>query len=40
MCSNPLRMRLRDKRIAATQFITLYSSLANLPVPLGASLFA
>lgn len=37
--SNPLRMRLSEKRVAATQF-TIYNSLSNLPVPLGASLFA
>ena len=37
--SNPLRMRLSEKRVAATQF-TIYNSLGNLPVPLGASLFA
>lgn len=39
VCTNPLRMRLSDKRVAATQF-TIYNSLSNLPVPLGASLFA
>jgi hypothetical protein len=39
VCSNPLRMRLSDRRVGATQF-TLYNSLSNLPVPLGASLFA
>jgi PAT family beta-lactamase induction signal transducer AmpG len=38
-CSNPLRMRLSDKRVAATQF-TIYNSLSNLPVPLGASVYA
>ena len=37
--SNPLRMRLSDKRVGATQF-TIYNSLSNLPVALGASLFA
>lgn len=39
VCTNPLRMRLSDKRVAATQF-TIYNSLSNLPVPFGASLFA
>lgn len=39
LCSNPLRMRLSDKRVAATQF-TIYNSLSNLPVPLGASIYA
>jgi PAT family beta-lactamase induction signal transducer AmpG len=38
-CSGALRMRLSDKRVAATQF-TVYNSLSNLPVPLGTSLFA
>ena len=33
--SNPLRMQLSDKRVGATQF-TIYNSLANLPVALGA----
>ena len=37
--SNPLRMRLSDKRVGATQF-TIYNSISNLPVALGASLFA
>ena len=32
ICTNPLRMRLSDKRVAATQF-TLYNSLANIVVP-------
>lgn len=36
---NPLRMRLCDKRVAATQF-TIYNSLGNLPVPAGAYLLA
>lgn len=36
---NPLRMRLSDKRVAATQF-TIYNSLGNLPVPAGAYLLA
>lgn len=35
--SNPLRMQLSDKRVAATQF-TIYNSLANLPVSFGATL--
>ncbi len=35
ICSNPLRMQLSDKRVGATQF-TIYNSLANLPVALGA----
>lgn len=39
ICSNPLRMQLSDKRVGATQF-TIYNSLANLPVSLGAMLFA
>lgn len=39
MCSNPLRMRLSDKRVGATQF-TIYNSLSNLPVTWGAALFA
>jgi PAT family beta-lactamase induction signal transducer AmpG len=37
--TNPLRMQLSDKRVAATQF-TIYNSLSNLPVALGATLFA
>jgi PAT family beta-lactamase induction signal transducer AmpG len=37
--SNPLRMRLSDKRVGATQF-TIYNSLSNLPVAFGASLYA
>ncbi len=36
---NPLRMRLSDKRVAATQF-TIYNSLGNLPVPAGAFILA
>lgn len=36
---NPLRMRLSDKRVAATQF-TIYNSLGNLPVPAGAYILA
>jgi PAT family beta-lactamase induction signal transducer AmpG len=39
VCSNPLRMRLSDKRVAATQF-TIYNALANLTVPMGASAYA
>ena len=39
VCTNPLRMRLSDKRVAATQF-TIYNSMGNLPVPIGASIFA
>ena len=35
ICSNPLRMQLSDKRVGATQF-TIYNSLANLPVAVGA----
>lgn len=38
-CSNPLRMQLSDPRVAATQF-TIYNSLSNLPVSLGATIFA
>ncbi|WP_394730590.1 MFS transporter [Altererythrobacter sp. GH1-8] len=37
--SNPLRMQLSDGRVAATQF-TIYNSIANLPVSLGATIFA
>lgn len=39
ICSNPLRMQLSDPKVAATQF-TIYNSLSNLPVSLGAGLFA
>ena len=39
VATNPLRMQLSDKRVAATQF-TIYNSLSNLPVALGATLFA
>ncbi len=39
VCTNPIRMRLSEKRVAATQF-TIYNSLGNLPIPIGASLFA
>jgi len=38
-CSNPLRMQLCDPRVSATQF-TIYNSLANFPVSIGATLFA
>ncbi len=37
--SNPLRMQLSDPNVAATQF-TIYNSLSNLPVSLGATLYA
>jgi len=37
--TNPIRMQLSDKRVAATQF-TIYNSLANLPVTLGTMIFA
>lgn len=39
ICSNPLRMQLSDPQVAATQF-TIYNSISNLPVSLGAMLFA
>lgn len=39
ICTNPIRMRLSDKRVAATQF-TIYNSLSNLPVPAGAWILA
>jgi len=39
ICTNPLRMQLSDPQVAATQF-TIYNSLSNLPVSLGATLFA
>jgi PAT family beta-lactamase induction signal transducer AmpG len=39
IATNPLRMQLSDPRVAATQF-TIYNSLGNLPVSLGATLFA
>lgn len=39
ICTNPLRMQLSDPTVAATQF-TIYNSLSNLPVALGATLFA
>lgn len=39
ICTNPLRMQLSDPTVAATQF-TIYNSLGNLPVALGATLFA
>ena len=39
ICTNPLRMQLSDPTVAATQF-TIYNSLSNLPVAVGATLFA
>jgi PAT family beta-lactamase induction signal transducer AmpG len=39
ICTNPLRMQLCAPQVAATQF-TIYNSLSNLPVSLGAGLFA
>ena len=39
ICTNPLRMQLSEPEVAATQF-TIYNSLSNLPVSLGATLFA
>lgn len=39
ICINPLRMRLSDKRVAATQF-TIYTSLSNLGGVVGAALLA
>ena len=39
ICTNPLRMQLSDPTVAATQF-TIYNSLSNLPVTLGATLYA
>jgi PAT family beta-lactamase induction signal transducer AmpG len=39
IATNPLRMQLSDPRVAATQF-TIYNSLGNLPVSMGATLFA
>jgi len=39
ICTNPLRMQLSDPKVAATQF-TIYNSLSNLPVSVGAGLFA
>lgn len=39
ICTNPLRMQLSDPTVAATQF-TIYNSLSNLPVSLGATVFA
>jgi PAT family beta-lactamase induction signal transducer AmpG len=39
ICTNPLRMQLSEPEVAATQF-TIYNSLSNLPVSLGALLFA
>ncbi|MXO87647.1 MFS transporter [Alteraurantiacibacter aestuarii] len=37
--TNPLRMQLSDKRASATQF-TIYNSIANFPVAIGAWTFA
>lgn len=37
--TNPLRMQLSDRRVSATQF-TVYNSIANFPVSLGAMVFA
>jgi len=39
ICTNPLRMQLSDPTVAATQF-TIYNSLSNLPVSIGATVFA
>jgi len=39
ICSNPLRMQLSDPKVAATQF-TIYNSISNLPVSIGATIFA
>jgi PAT family beta-lactamase induction signal transducer AmpG len=39
IATNPLRMQLSDPRVAATQF-TIYNSLGNQPVSMGATLFA
>jgi MFS transporter, PAT family, beta-lactamase induction signal transducer AmpG len=39
ICTNPLRMQLSEPQVAATQF-TIYNSLSNLPVSIGAGLFA
>lgn len=39
VCGNPIRMRLCDQRVAATQF-TIYNSFANLVVPFGATIYA
>lgn len=39
VCCSPMRMQLSDPQVAATQF-TIYNSLSNLPVSLGATLFA
>jgi PAT family beta-lactamase induction signal transducer AmpG len=39
ICTNPLRMQLSEPEVAATQF-TIYNSLSNLPVSVGAGLFA
>lgn len=39
ICTNPLRMQLSEPEVAATQF-TIYNSLSNLPVSIGATVFA
>lgn len=39
IATNPLRMQLSDPSVAATQF-TIYNSLSNLPVSIGATMFA
>lgn len=39
ICTNPLRMQLSDPKVAATQF-TIYNSFSNLPVSIGAAVFA
>lgn len=39
ICTNPLRMQLSDKRVSASQF-TIYNSVSNFPISIGASLFA
>jgi MFS transporter, PAT family, beta-lactamase induction signal transducer AmpG len=39
ICTNPLRMQLSDKRVSASQF-TIYNSISNFPISVGASLFA
>ncbi|ALE15325.1 AmpG permease [Altererythrobacter epoxidivorans] len=39
IATNPLRMQLSDPSVAATQF-TIYNSLSNLPVSIGATVFA
>jgi PAT family beta-lactamase induction signal transducer AmpG len=39
VCSNPLRMQLSDPKVAAFQF-TVYNSISNLPMAMGALIFA